>query len=87
MKIKEGFFLREIADTTVVVPTGILIHEFKGVIHLNETGKFIWELLQEDITIEEIADKLVEKYKFDQERAIKSTQKFIEQLQNANVFE
>ena len=34
------FVLREIADTIVVVPTGVLLNEFKGVMNLNETGKF-----------------------------------------------
>ncbi len=88
MKIKKGFVLREIADTIVVVPTGVLLNEFKGVMNLNETGKFIWELLQEnDMTVEEIANKLVEVYGLEKDKALESTVKFIEKLKNVNVFE
>lgn len=88
MKIKKGFVVRDVAGNTVAVPTGDLVNEIKAIINLNETGKFTWELLQnEDLSIDEIAEKLVERYKIDKERAKLDTQKFIEQLQNANVFE
>ncbi len=90
MKIRKGFVLREIADTIVVVPTGELINEMKGMIHLNITGKFIWELLEkEDLTIEEIANRLMKEYgaEFDRERAMQSTEKFVQKLKDANVLE
>ncbi len=88
MRIRKGLVLREIADTIVVVPTGNLIKEINGTIQLNETGKFIWQLLEkEDLSMEEIANQLIEKYKFDQERAIYSTEKFIQKLKDAKVLE
>lgn len=87
MKVKNGFILREIADSIVVVPTGELVKDFEGMIHLNSTGKFIWELLNVDITIEEIANKLVEQYKIDFDRAKKSAENFITKLREANLIE
>ena len=87
MRVKKGFVLREIADTIVVVPTGDLLEEFKGLINLNSTGKFIWELLQKDITLEEIADKFAEEYKVDKDRAMKNTEKFVQSLKDANIIE
>lgn len=87
MKIKNGFVLREIAGSIVVVPTGERVEEFKGMIHLNVTGKFIWEVLQEDRSMEEVADRLVEKYKIEREHALKSVEIFIRKLQDANILE
>lgn len=87
MKIKEGFVLREIADSIVVVPTGNLVNEFKGMINLNRTGKFIWELLKEDTTIEIITKKLVETYKIDEEKAKADTEKFVQKLRDAKIIE
>ena len=87
MKIRKGFVLREIADSIVVVPTGELMKEFKEMINLNSTGKFIWELLQEDMTVEQIADKLMEKYGIDREKAMQGAQNFAKKLKDANVLE
>ena len=87
MRIKKGFVVREIAGNVIAVPTGDLLDEFKGIINLNCTARFIWELLQKDTTIEEVAQKLVEKYHFDEERASNSAHAFIKQLQAANIIE
>lgn len=87
MKIRKGFVLREIADSIVVVPTGELVSEFKGMITLNSTGKFIWELLKEDNTIEEIAQKLIEKYNIDKDKAKMDAEKFVQTLRDAKIIE
>ena len=87
MKIKEGFILREIADTIVAVPTGELVNEFQGMIKLTNSAKFVWELLQEDTTIDEIADKLSKKYNIDINKAKEDTEKFINNLKESNLIE
>ena len=56
MKIKEGFVTRKIADTIVAVPTGELVNEFQGMIKLTDSAKFVWDLLQQDTTMDEIAN-------------------------------
>ena len=87
MKIRDGFVLREVADQIVVVPTGQLVNEFQVMITLNSTGKFIWELLKEDITFEQIVIKLVEKYKIDEIKAKQDAEIFIEKLKTTNILE
>lgn len=86
MKIKDGFVIREIAGNLVAVPTGNLVREVKSIINLNEPGKFIWELLQkEDLDVEEIAERLVVRYKIDKQRAKVDTEKFVQKLKDTNV--
>ena len=87
MKIRNGFILREIADNIIVVPTGDLVNDFNQMITLNNTGKFIWELLQNDIKLEEIAEKLSEKYNIDIEKAKIDSENFVNKLKNAKVIE
>ena len=87
MKIKEGFVTREIADTIVAVPTGELVNEFQGMIKLTNSSKFVWDLLQEDITIEEISDKLSKKYNIDINRAKSDVEKFVNSLKASNLIE
>ena len=87
MKIKEGFVTREIADTIVAVPTGDLVNEFQGMIKLTHSSKFVWDLLQEDVTIEEIADKLSQKYNLDINKAKSDIEKFVNNLKASNLID
>ena len=43
MKIKDGFMIREVAGSYVVVPVGKRADEFNGMVHWNETGSFLLE--------------------------------------------
>ena len=38
---KDGYLVREIADSYVVVPVGERVIDFKGIMTLNDTGLFI----------------------------------------------
>lgn len=87
MKIRKGFVVREVAGEIIAVPTGELVKDFQEIITLTKSAKFVWDLLQEDRTIEDIKSKLVEKYKIDEERAQKDIEQFIENLREANVIE
>ena len=46
MKIKEDFILRKVADSYVVVPVNNMSLDFNGIINLNETGAFLFKLMQ-----------------------------------------
>lgn len=87
MKIKKGFVVREVAGEIVAVPTGKLLEEMQEIITLTKSAKFVWELLQEDRTIEEISQQLVEKYKIDTAKAKNDVEKFIKTLQEKNIIE
>lgn len=88
MKIKAGFIKRDVAGKTMVVATGELSKQFKAMITLNETGKFIWELLEKGTTEEEIVNKLLEEC-IDAERAQVEVdvKNFIQKLKEDNILE
>lgn len=46
MKIKEGYLLREVAGSNIVVPIGEGELNFSGVITLNDVGAFFWKNLE-----------------------------------------
>lgn len=85
MKIKEGFILRSVGSENVVVAVGEQSRKFNGMIRLNNTGKFLWELLQEDRTEEFLADELVANYDIDREQATADVKRFAERLKEAEV--
>ena len=48
MKIKKGFLMREVAGENVVIAVGEAAKSFKGMIRLNPSGAFLWQLLEKD---------------------------------------
>ena len=87
MKIKDGFILRKIADSYVVVPVGSLSLDFSGVITLNETGAFLFELLQKGADREELLSKLLEEYNVTPEKADADLEIFLQKVKEADVLE
>ena len=61
MRIKEGYILQEVADTFLVMPTGNE-DELKKIITLNETGAFMWRLLEKGASRDAIADATEQEY-------------------------
>lgn len=88
MKIKNGFILRDVGGKTFVVAVGELSKSFNGMITLNETGKFIWEQLQQNITEDEIVNKIISTYE-DVDRATveRDVAKFISNLSKDGILE
>lgn len=87
MKIKDGFILKKIAGSYIVVPLREQIKNFSAVINLNETGAFIWECLQEDISEDDVAKRLYDEYDIDFERCRTDVKSYIEKLKEAGLLE
>lgn len=85
MKIKDGFILRQVADNYLVVAVGDAVKDFNGIINLNETGAFLWKILESGATEEELVKKLTEEYDVDEETAKKDVGKFVAKLAEANL--
>ena len=83
MKQNPDFLLREVADSLVLVPVGEATKVFPGMITMNPTGKFLWELLAQEQTPESLTDALVERYEVDRETAAKDVAVFVEKLTSA----
>ena len=81
MRIKDGFVLREVAGQAMVIATGEASKEFYGMIKLNETGKEIWQALQEGKMAEEIVMLLKDKYDVEPGQAESDVAAFINQME------
>ena len=69
MKIKEGYIINTVAGENIVLPTGDEL-DLSVMIALNDTGKFLWEQLQEDKTEEDLLQAVIANYEdVDQEEA------------------
>lgn len=88
MKIKDGFILRKIAGSHVVVAVGKAAENFKGMITLNDTGAFMWNILCTGVdTQNDIVDALMSNYDVDKDTATKDVYSFVEKIKNAGFLE
>ena len=87
MKIKSGFVIREIAGQYMAVPVGERVNDLHGMIALNETGAFIWKLLENEKTEEDLARALTEEYEVSYEEALEAVREFRELMEKEQVLE
>ncbi len=68
MKIKEGFVIRRVMGSYVVVAIGEASQSFHGMVKLNETAAEIWENIAAGKTVDEMIAAMLEKYEVDGEK-------------------
>lgn len=86
MKLKNGYILRDVAGSTVVVSLDAA-STFGGMLRLNGTGKFLWELLGTDVTRDALIEALVAEYEIDAETASRDIDAFLTSLRGFGALE
>lgn len=87
MKIKKGFVVREIGGKSVAVATGAVSREFHGMVTLNHTGKFLFEALMTECSVETLTEKLMAEYEVDGETAKAAVVAFTDKLRAEGILE
>ena len=86
MKLKDGFILREVAGSVVVLPTGAELN-MNMMITLNGTGRFLWEKLTQGAGEEELVQDLLAEYAVDEATARSHVRAFCAKLQENGFLE
>ncbi len=87
MKIKDGYLLREVAGSHIVVPIGEGAMDFSGVISMNEVGAFLWSNMTEDTTKDNLLKAVLAEYDVEESVAKADIDDFIEKLKGADLVE
>lgn len=86
MKIKDEFALRKFGDKWVAVSVNDdTDNKDDFFITLNNSGAFLWNLLQEEISYNGLLSAAVEKYGIDESRLKKDLDAFLQKLRDANI--
>jgi len=83
--MKNNFLLREIAGEFLLIPLGDSSKQFNSIITMNETGAFIWRLLENGMPVQEIAEALTKDYDVSLDKAVSDTDKFINDLKKKSI--
>ena len=70
-----GFIHRKIADADILVSMNVAA--FNGYITLNETSAFLWDMMEEPKTAEQLAQSLTEQYDVTDTQALEDVQEIL----------
>lgn len=87
MKIKEGFVLRTIAGSNIVIPIGAICVDFNGMITMNDSATFLWKKLEQGADHEDLVAALLDEYEVDKETADQCVKEYIAKLEEAGCIE
>ena len=87
MKIKEGFIVRTVAGSNIVVPLGEKTVSFNGIMTLNETGCFLWKLLEQGAERDALIRAMTEEYDVTEQVAAADIDTFLNKLEEAGLAE
>ena len=83
MKLKDGFVLREVAGSWVVLPTGEATVDFNGMLSLNDCGALLWRALENGADKQDLIHTLLEEYEVEASLAEADVTAFIDKLSAA----
>ncbi|MBQ8171632.1 MAG: PqqD family protein [Oscillospiraceae bacterium] len=87
MKIKNGFMLRKVGAQNVVVAVGEASRSFNGIIRLNDSGRYLWEKLQQETTEQQLLSDMLGDYNIDEATARADIERFVQSLKGAGLLE
>ena len=82
MKRSADFLLRDVAGTLVVVPVGAAVAAFPGMITLNETAAYIWDLLEQEQTVDALVEAMAARYDAPTEKIREDVEALVERLKS-----
>lgn len=85
MKIRKELLKREVGGEAFLVPLGKSVFDSNGLFALSEVAGFIWDLLPEAESEEEILTRILEEYEVDESVAKKDLEAFLEKLRNMEI--
>ena len=87
MKVEKEFVLREIAGDYIIIPTGKTVLEFNGLITVNEVGVSLWNMLQKEVTLDELVQGILDEYDVEESVAREDIVEFLNRLADGGILD
>lgn len=85
MHITPGFVVRQIAGETIAVPSGPSAQSLSGLLALNDSGEFLFNLLQTEQTTDSLVQALLDTYEVDGDTALADVTEFLNILREHKI--
>lgn len=80
MKRSDQVLLQDVAGESILIPVGAKVGALNGLIVLNATGRFVWEQLAAERSLDELASDVAARFEVDETTARKDVEAFLESL-------
>ena len=80
-KMKSKFVVRAVGNELILVPLTDNVAKMNELFTMNETGKFIWENIGENTTVDHLEALMTEAFEIDNETAKKDIEVFLNKLE------
>jgi hypothetical protein len=87
MKRKADFAMHDVGGENLVVPLGAQVMDLNGIITLNRTAACVWELLEQDRSLDELAAAVAERFDVGVEAARADVQAFVAEIAEMGLIE
>ena len=87
MKIKDGYRLKTISGRHTVVTDELRSKELNNVIVLNEVAVYLWNLMREDISRDEMVNRLISELNFSKLLALSNVEIFVKTLKENDIID
>ena len=87
MKVRKDFVLRETAGDYMIIPTGRTVQSFDGLITVNEVGADLWNMLQSEVTFDDLLRGILTIYDVDKETAEEDIREFLVTLRERGILD
>lgn len=85
MKQNNGFVMRNVGGENLLVPLGVQVMAMNGIVTLNNTGSYLWALLEQDRSLDELTTAVAIRFDVDHERANADVQAFLAELMRLGI--
>lgn len=80
MRHKENFLLQNVGGENLLVPLGSEVMDINGIVTLNRTAAYLWTLLDENRSEDDLAIAVTDHFAVDREQALADVRIFLEEL-------
>ena len=87
MKRKTDFIMRNVGGENLLVPLGAQVMDMNGLVALNDTAACVWELLDEECSLDELTAAVAERFDVDSEIARADVQTFLDEIAKMGLLE
>lgn len=87
MKVRKDFVLRETAGDYMIIPTGRTARSLDGLITVNEVGADLWNMLQSEVTFDDLLRGILTIYDVDEETAEEDIREFLDTLRERGILD
>lgn len=87
MKLNGKYKLRKVSDSYVVVKLGGGSLNLSQLITINETGAFIFNQLQKEVTMDELVAAILAEYEIDEAGAREAAETYVDKLVEMGIAE